>query len=418
MVNPLLKEKIKKRLIAENSAQIEEKDIAALKERAGIILENIIRSDDIRLTPEIKEKLIAELVDEVAGFGPLEQFLRDPQVTEIMVNGPGSIFVERHGKMEPAGIAFESEQQLMQVIYKFLEPTRRRVDEAFPYTEIALQDGSRVNIIIPPLSLDGPVITIRKFLKSIRTAEDLIKLGTLDNRMRDFLVACVKAKINIIFSGATGAGKTTTLNVLSSYINADERIITIEDTAELNLNQRHVVRLETRHPTIEGKGEVGIRELFRNSLRMRPDRIIIGEIRGQEAFDMLQAVCSGHTGALTLLHASSPQEVIYRLEAMILTSGMPINVEAIHRLIAAAVNVIVHEEQLADGSRKITYITQVNGLKDAQAACEDIFLYDQEGIDAAGKVKGSWKATGIIPVFYPLFAKRDVNLNKEIFKQD
>ncbi|MDP2940652.1 MAG: ATPase, T2SS/T4P/T4SS family, partial [Candidatus Omnitrophota bacterium] len=295
------------------------------------------------------------------------------------------------------------------------EATRRRVDEAFPYTEIAMKDGSRVNIVIPPLALDGPVITIRKFLKGIRTPEDLIELGTLDKRMRDFLVACVKAKINIIFSGASGVGKTTTLNVLSSCIGEDERIITIEDTAELNLSQRHVVRLEARHLTIEGKGEIGIRELFINSLRMRPDRIIIGEIRGQEAFDMLQAVCSGHTGALTLLHASSPQEVIYRLEAMILTSGLSISVEAIHRLIAAAVNIIVHQEQLADGSRKITHITQINGLKDRQVVCEDIFFYDDEGIDSAGRARGKWRATGIIPVFLPQFSKRGVNLSKEIF---
>lgn len=413
-----LKEKIKKRLAAENSAQIGKKNIDALRGAARVILEDIIRDERMILAAETKEKVVVEAVDEIAGYGLLELFLRDPQVTEIMVIGPNNIYVERRGRMELTGAAFESEQQLMQVVYKLLEPTRRRVDEALPYTEVALKDGSRVNIVIPPLALDGPVITIRKFLKNIHTPDDLIELGTLDKRMRDFLVACVKAKINIIFSGATGVGKTTTLDVLSSCIGENERIITIEDTAELNLSQRHVVRLEARHLTIEGKGEIGIRELFINSLRMRPDRIIIGEIRGQEAFDMLQAVCSGHTGALTLLHASSPQEVIYRLEAMILTSGISISVEAIHRLIAAAVNIIVHQEQLTDGSRKITHITQINGLKDGQVVCEDIFFYDDEGIDSAGRAKGKWRATGIIPVFLPQFSKRGVNLNKEIFTKD
>jgi pilus assembly protein CpaF len=236
--------------------------------------------------------------------------------------------------------------------------------------------------------------------------------------MSDFLVACIKAKVNVIFSGATGAGKTTTLGVLSSYIGDDERIVTIEDTAELHLNQEHVVRLETRSPNIEGKGEITIRELFKNSLRMRPERIILGEIRGAEALDMLQAICSGHTGSLAVTHANTPQEVIYRLETMILTSGVPINLEAIHRQMTAAMDIIVQQEQLTDGSRKVTYITQVNGLKDGQVVLEDIFVYDLEGIDKEGQVKGRWKATGVIPKFYPRFAKAGINLPKEIFNRD
>jgi pilus assembly protein CpaF len=281
-----------------------------------------------------------------------------------------------------------------------------------------MDDGSRLNIIIPPLALDGPTVTIRKFLKELSRVEDFIKLGTIDQRMADFLIACVKAKVNMLFSGATGSGKTTTLNMLSSYISNDERIVTIEDTAELHLAQEHVVRLETRQPNIEGKGEVTIRDLFKNSLRMRPGRIILGEARGPEALDMLQAMCSGHRGALAVLHASSPQDVIYRLETMVLTSGIPINLPAIHRQIAAAINLIIQHEQLPDGSRKITHLTQVNGIKDDQIVLDDIFTYDLEGVSVDGKVSGRFKATGVIPAFYSLFNRAGINLPKELFKKD
>jgi pilus assembly protein CpaF len=325
--------------------------------------------------------------------------------------------VERGGKKALSNITFDSEQQLMYLIYKILSPTRRHVDESYPFTDVSLKDGSRVNIIIPPLALDGPTVTIRKFLKEINSIDDLVKLGTLDRRMADFLVASIKAKVNIIFAGATGAGKTTTLNALSSYIDKDERIITIEDTAELHLAQEHVVRLESRQQSIEGKGEITIRDLFKNSLRMRPERIILGEIRGAEALDMLQAICSGHRGSLAVLHANSPQEVIYRLETMILTSGLPIAVEAIHRQIAAGINMIIQQEQLSDGSRKISHITQINGLKDSRVVLDDIFKYEIEGLDFDGKIKGKWKATGVTPVFYPLFKKEGIPLSENIFKE-
>ena len=292
------------------------------------------------------------------------------------------------------------------------------MDESYPYTDVSMQDGSRLNIIIPPLAIDGPTVTIRKFLKELSRTEDFIKLGTIDQRMADFLIACVKAKVNMLFSGATGSGKTTTLNMLSSYINNQERIVTIEDTAELHLAQDHVVRLETRQPNIEGKGEVTIRDLFKNSLRMRPGRIILGEARGPEALDMLQAMCSGHRGALAVLHASSPQDVIYRLETMVLTSGIPINLGAIHRQIAAAINLIIQHEQLPDGSRKITHLTQVNGIKDGQVALDDIFTYDLEDVSIDGKVSGRFKSSGVVPVFYPLFARAGLDLPKEFFKKD
>lgn len=414
------KDKIRRRLFSEYSSLLSQDAIQAedLGKVITNILEDIVSRERDKLSEEDKKKMISDVVDEFTGFGPIDPLMKDAHVTEIMINGTKKVYAERFGKAELTNITFDSEQQLMQLVYKLLAPTRRRVDESYPYTEISLKDGSRVNIIIPPLALDGSTITIRKFLKTIKTAEDLVKLGTLDQRMADFLITSIKAKANITFSGATGAGKTTTLNVLSSYISEEERIVTIEDTAELRLSQGHVVRLEARQPNIEGKGEVTIRDLFKNSLRMRPDRIILGEIRGAEALDMLQAICSGHTGSLSVIHANLPQDVIYRLETMIITSGVPISIESIHRQIAAAINLIVQQEQFIDGSRKVTYITQVNGLKDGQVVLEDIFVYDIEKIDSEGRLQGRWKATGVIPSFYPKFIQAGISLPKEIFNKD
>jgi len=419
-MSKLLKDKIRKKIVSEYSGLLSKDtiDMEELKEVIIRVVDDIIHREHTSLSEQDKGKIISDMVDEIAGLGPIEGLIKDPYVTEIMINGPKKIYVERHDKTEVTNITFDDEQQLMYLIYKILAPTRRRVDESYPYTEVSLKDGSRVNIIIPPLALNGPIITIRKFLKEIKTIEDLVRLGTLDKRMSNFLVAAIKAKVNIIFSGATGAGKTTTLNVLSSYISNEERIVTIEDTAELNLGQDHVVRLEARQPNIEGKGEVSIRNLFKNSLRMRPDRIILGEIRGAEALDMLQAICSGHTGSLVVIHANSPLDVISRLETMILTSGMPINLEIIHRQIAHTLNLIVQQEQLLDGSRRITHITQVSGLKDGQIILDDIFVYELEGINSEGKVKGRWKAAGIIPIFYERFKKSGIDLPKEMFDKD
>ncbi|MDD5465728.1 MAG: CpaF family protein [Candidatus Omnitrophica bacterium] len=382
------------------------------------ILEGILSKPRGVLKEQERDNIINELVDEFSGFGPIEKLMVDPEVTEIMINGTQNVYIEKGGKKQLTNMKFESNQQLMYVIQKILAPTRRRVDETVPYTDVCLPDGSRVNIIIPPLALAGPTITIRKFLKKIAKAEDLISLGTLDRKMADFLIACIKARVNMIFSGATGSGKTTTVGVLSSYISNDERIITIEDTAELHLAQDHVVRLETKPANIEGKGEISIRELFRNTLRMRPQRIILGEIRSAEALDMLQAMCSGHNGALSVIHANTPAEVMHRLETMILMSGIPITLEAIHRQIAASLHLIIQQDQLSDGSRKITRITQVNGLKDGWANLEDLFVYEITNVVEGSKVYGRFKATGIEPAFYPLFAKRGVTLSKEIFKKD
>jgi len=415
----VLKEEIRQKLLTQYSGILykEGTDKEELETILRSILDEIIYRKRLNLADADKKKVLSDMVDELVGFGPIESIMVDPNITEVMINGPKKIYVEKKGKKTLSDIKFDDEQQLRCLIYKLLAPTRRRVDESFPYVDVALKDGSRVNIIIPPLSLDGATVTIRKFLENIKRIEDLIKLEALDQRMADFLLACIKAKMNIIFSGATGAGKTTTLAVLSGYIESDERIVTIEDTAELHLNQEHVVRLETRPPNIEGKGEVSIKDLFRNSLRMRPGRIILGEIRGAEALDMLQAMCSGHTGSLAVIHGNSPVEVVYRLETMILTSGLPISLDIIHRQIAAAVHLIIQQSQLMDGSRKITSITQVNGLKDGTVVLEDIFNYEiSDVID--GKVHGKFKATGVIPAFYHLIAKRGVALSKEIFKKD
>jgi len=382
------------------------------------ILEGILSQPRGVLKEQDRENIINELVDEFTGLGPIEKLMMDHEITEIMINGTQNVYVEKNGKKVMTDIKFDSDQQLMYVIQKILAPTRRRVDETQPYTDVCLPDGSRVNIIIPPLALDGPTITIRKFLRVIQRAEDLVSLGTIDKRMADFLVACIKSKVNMIFAGATGSGKTTTVGVLSSYIDNDERTIVIEDTAELQLAQDHIVRLEAKAPNIEGKGEITIRDLFKNSLRMRPQRIILGEIRSAEALDMLQAMCSGHSGALSVIHANTPQEVMHRIETMILMSGIPISLEAIHRQISASLHLIIQQDQLADGSRKITRITQINGLKDGWANLEDLFYYEIDDVVEHGKVSGRFRATGIQPSFYSLFSKRGIVLPKEIFNKD
>ncbi len=379
------------------------------------IIEELSLKEHFNIEEAVSEKISEELVNEFLGLGPLKALLEDKDITEIMVNGPRKVYIEKGGKKILSEVSFENNQHLMYIIQKILAPTRRHVDEMTPFTDVSLPDGSRVNIIIPPLSLHGPVMTIRKFLKEFGSIEDLAAKDTLSGNMADFLVASIKAKLNIIFSGATGSGKTTTLNILSSYISPDERIITIEDTAELKLNQEHVVTLEAKPGNIEGRGEITIRDLFRNSLRMRPERIILGEIRSSEALDMLQAMCSGHDGSLAVLHASSSQDVISRIETMILISGVNIPMWAIKKQIASSLNLIVQQEQLADGSRKITHITEVRGLQNEELVLQDLFSYEIETV-TDGRVIGSWKNHGVVPLFFSRFNKRGVQLNEEIFK--
>ncbi len=414
-----LKERIRQHLIS--GSIVFGKDISRehLKKEISKAIDYYVSLDRLTLPDDERQKLLEELVDEVLGLGPLTPLVSDPAVTEIMVNGPHKVYVERSGKMFLTDIRFENLRHLMQTIEKIVAPTQRRVDESSPYVDCSLADGSRVNIILPPLSLIGPVVTIRKFLGEIAEIEDLVKRDTMTRPMADFLIACIRAKMNIIFAGATGVGKTTTLNVLSAYISGDERVVTIEDTQELRLKQEHVVPLEARLANIEGKGEVAIRDLFKNSLRMRPDRIILGEIRGSEALDMLQAISSGHMGSLAVLHASSPKDVVSRMETMILTTNAAIPLWAIRRQMAQAIDIIVMQEQLIDGQRKVTHLTEVQGVSDAgDVVLRDLFSYEVQGIDEnTKKVVGRWRTHGVVPDFFPRFALTGQPLSQEIFRE-
>lgn len=374
------------------------------------------KEKDLLKNPSLKRELARHIMDSIEGLGPLKPLMDDPNVTEIMVNGPDKIFVERKGQMELSTQKFDGERDLMKVIHKMVALTQRRVDESNPYVDVSYSDGSRINIILPPLSLIGPSITIRKFLKELKGMDDLVSRGTLTKEMADFLIAAVKAKLNMVFSGATGTGKTTTLNILLRYVPDSERIITIEDTAELKLDQQNVVRLETRQANVEGKGIISIRDLFRNSLRMRPDRIILGEIRSDESLDMLQAISSGHGGTMAIIHAGSPQEVITRIETMIAMSHVLLPVWVIRKQITSAIDIIVHQDQLTDGTRKITHIAEVREYKDDDVALNDIFSFEaNEDISSSGKIEGEWKKTKVTPLFIKKLRKVDKELAQRLF---
>lgn len=350
-----------------------------------------------RLTFEGKKELIEEISDELIGYGPITALLDDPEVSEIMVNGPYQIYVEKKGKLSLTNIYFRDDAHVLQVIEKIVSPLGRRIDESSPMVDARLPDGSRVNAIIAPLSLVGPSITIRKFPQNRLQIENLIQFGSLTEEMARFLDACVKARLNIFISGGTGSGKTSLLNVLSSFIPHDERIVTIEDAAELQLLQDHVVSLETRPPNIEGRGAVSIRDLVKNSLRMRPDRIVIGEVRGGEALDMLQAMNTGHDGSLATGHANSPREMLSRLETMVLMAGMDLPIRAIREQIAGAVDLIIQQSRLRDGSRKLVTITEVIGMEGETIVLQDLFVFEQKGTHTSGKVLGGHVSTGLRP---------------------
>lgn len=362
-----------------------------------------------------KTQLISDIRDEMLGLGPIEGLLKDDSVTEIMVNGAKQVFVERLGKLELTDVKFHDNAHLMNIVERILTPLGRRIDESSPLVDARLADGSRVNIIIPPLSLIGPSITIRKFSKTPLTVENLIAFGTLDEKMASFLRACVKARINILVSGGTGSGKTTTLNVISSFIPENERIVTIEDAAELRLQQEHIVTLESRPANIEGKGAITIRDLVRNALRMRPDRIIVGEVRSGEALDMLQAMNTGHDGSLTTAHANSPRDALSRLETMVLMSGLELPVRAIREQISSAIDLIIQQSRIRDGSRKITYITEVQHMEDNTITTQDIFRYEQTGFDEGGKAVGRFLSTGLKPSFMDKFELNGVELPEDFF---
>ena len=351
-------------------------------------------------------------------YGVITALLLDDSVSEVMVNGRDQIYVERQGKLVRAEAAFASDEDLIRVIREIAAFVGRRIDEESPMVDARLPDGSRVNAIIPPLAIDGPSLTIRKFAKDPYTVQDLVRFGTLTEEAAGFLQACVTARMNAIVSGGTGSGKTTTLNVLSSFIPSDERIVTIEDAAELQLRQDHKVRLESRPPNLDGRGRISIRELVVNSLRMRPDRIVIGECRSGEALDMLQAMNTGHDGSLTTLHANSPRDALSRLETMVLMSGMELPVRAVREQIASAVNVVIQQQRYADGSRRISAISEISGMEMDVIALQDIFQFKQEGFDAEGRVVGRFVATGLVPKFYDDLQRRGIAVNMDVFKEE
>ncbi len=388
-----------------------------LRQRARDTVRDIIEDVRNRLPEGIDpDRIGTEILNEALGLGPLEDLLADDSVTEIMVNGCDNVYVERAGKLQLTDMSFTDEQSVMAVIERIVSPLGRRVDESQPYVDARLADGSRVNCVIHPLSLVGPCITIRKFSKRKLFDTDLIGFGTLTAQMAEFLNVCVRMRKNIVVSGGTGSGKTTLLNVLSNYLPHNERILTIEDAAELRLNQPHLVRLEARPPNIEGRGAITIRDLVRNALRMRPDRIIVGECRGGEALDMLQAMNTGHDGSLTTVHANTPRDVISRLETMVLMSGMELPSRAIREQIASAVDIIVHESRMSDGSRKVTCISEVVGLEGSQITMQDIFEYTQTGITAGGKIVGHFRPTGAVPTFFGDLAPRGIQLDPAMFQ--
>lgn len=375
----------------------------------------ILDRENALLTREDRSRLITAIVDETLGYGPIEPLIRDSTVTEVMVNGPNQVFVEQSGKIFPTDIRFRDDQHVMRIIDKIVAEVGRRVDESQPYVDARLPDGSRVNAIIPPLALNGPCLTIRKFARDPYTDENLIRFGTMTPEIRDILSACVRAKLNTLISGGTGSGKTTLLNVLSMSIPEEERIVTIEDAAELQLKQAHWVRLETRPPNIEGKGQITQRDLLRNALRMRPDRIIVGEVRGGEALDMLQAMNTGHEGSLTTAHANSPRDALARVETMVLMAGMDLPSRAIREQMASAFHLLVHLARFSDGTRKILKVAEITGMEGDIITMQDVVVFVQTGVSAEGLVQGRFTFTGLRPRFYDRLKALGIDLPLAIF---
>jgi pilus assembly protein CpaF len=369
----------------------------------------------ISLPEDLRKQIFHDILDELTGFGPIQSLLDDEDVSEVMVNGPKKVFIEKKGRLTKSAVTFDDDDHVLRVIDRIILPLGRRVDADTPNVDALLPDGSRVNAVIRPVSIDGPSITIRKFRKDKLSIQQLIDYGSLTPHMAEFIRACVLAHLNIVISGGTGSGKTTLLNVLSSFIPEEERIITIEDAAELQLQQDHVLRMETKVPNVDGRGAVSIRDLVRNSLRMRPDRIVVGECRGGEALDMLQAMNTGHDGSLTTLHANSPRDAISRMETMVLMAGMDLPLKVVRQQISSAVDLIVQQTRLKDGSRKVTAITEVVGMEGDIVVLTDIFKFEQTGLGQEGKILGELKATGIRPIFSPRLEAAGFKLAAEIF---
>jgi pilus assembly protein CpaF len=380
-------------------------------------LEEIYQEAGLQLSNSLRESIFKQVLDEIKGFGPIQRLLEDNSITEVMVNGPRQVYVERSGKLQKTNVQFEDDDHILRVIEKIVLPLGRRIDRESPTVDARLPDGSRVNAVIPPVAIDGPSITIRKFSEDKLQVEDLIEFGSITPTAANFLKACVVGRLNIVISGGTGSGKTTLLNVLSSYIPVEERIVTIEDSAELQLHQDHVVRMETVPANLDGKGEVSIRKLVKNSLRMRPDRIVVGEVRSGEAIDMLQAMNTGHDGSLTTLHSNSPRDALSRLETMAMMAGLDLPVRIVREQIASAVDVIVQQSRFPDGSRKVTYITEVAGMEGDTIVMTDVFKFVQTGVED-GKILGELRPTGIRPLFTERLQDAGFNLGPEMFGVD
>ena len=410
-----IKARIQERLVAELDPNL---DVVAhadeVRETIEELFHTFLNEENIVLSRTDRTNLFDQIVSEILGFGPIEPLLRDPNVTEIMVNGPRDVYVERGGRLTKANITFDDNDHLTRIIDRIVAPLGRRVDESSPMVDARLPDGSRVNAIIPPISLNGPTLTIRLFAKTPFQVDDLVRFGSITSEAVQFLDACVQGRLNVVISGGTGSGKTTLLNVLSSFIPDTDRIVTIENAAELQLRQDHVVTLESRPANIEGKGAVTIRDLVVNSLRMRPDRIVVGEVRAGEALDMLQAMNTGHDGSLTTAHSNSPRDTLSRLETMCLMAGMDLPLRAIREQIASALNVIVHQERMRDGTRKVTNITEVQGMEGDVIVLSDIFTFEQTGMED-GKVIGRLKPTGIRPKFMERLESSNIKLPPDIF---
>ena len=378
-------------------------------------LEKIRTRAGIPLEGELRSQVFHQVINDLLGYGPIQPLLDDPSISEIMVNGAQAVFIERNGELFETEIHFEDDAQVLRIIDRMIHPLGRRVDRDHPMVDARLPDGSRVNAIIPPAAVDGPSITIRKFLQNRMTIDDLIRVGTLNEHMAEFLQACVVARLNIVISGPTSSGKTTFLNVLTGFIPGQQRIVTIEDAVELQLKQRHVIRLETQATTVDGSGAVSTRDLVRNALRMRPDRIIVGEVRSGETLDMIQAMNTGHHGSITTVHSNAPRDAIARLETMAMMAGLDMPLLAIRRQIASAVNLIIHISRLTDGSRKITHITEVSGMEGEVVTMSDIFKFEQSGVGSDGKIQGTLRATGLRPLFTPRLEVVGYKLRGEIF---
>ncbi len=410
-----IRDRVQRKLLAESEGDVKLNHIPQMRQMIETFFNQVLAEENLLYTRGQRASLLSWVISDIIGYGPIEPLLQDPGITEVMCNGHDQVYIERAGKIEKTNVVFENEAHLMRIIERIVAPLGRRVDEASPTVDARLPSGYRVNATIPPLSLDGPLLTIRKFAQTPYTAQDLIANGTLTAPLVAFMKASVEARVNLIISGGTGSGMTTLLNVASAFIPTRERIITIEDTAELQLKQEHVVRVEYRPPNVEGRGEVTIRMLVINALRMRPDRIIVGEARGGEALDMLQAMNTGHDGSMTTIHSNSPRDTLRRIETMVLMAGMELPLKAIREQVASAIDLVIHMERLRDGTRRVTQVSEVQGLEGDSIVMQDLFVFEQTGVQN-GRVLGKLKSTGLRPKFAEKFLVNGIDLPADIFE--